>query len=235
MFNWLKREPKELIERRQVLSPALVDYQLYQPPDHPGPFLRRRHDQTEQDYMRYRDQYAARSDQNFIYFMEQRATRLAALQGFLDKFEISASLDDAGLANVSAWFADNSFALVSSLRNEAVRQAFYLMQIPWTEDLRGLNVIFDLGIFLGESLIRKQSRLHWKYIPGISDHGESYCTGYQIAGFRQKGKGGWLEPTSFILQCCVNDLHDIYSYQPRPSALRNYDILVGNVRDYSTR
>ena len=81
MFNWLKREPKELIERRQALSPALVDYPLYQPPDHPGPFLRRRDDQTEQDFMRYRDQYAARSDENFIYFMEQRATRVAALQG----------------------------------------------------------------------------------------------------------------------------------------------------------
>ena len=199
MFNWLKREPKELIERRQALSPALVDYPLYQPPDHPGPFLRRRDDQTEQDFMRYRDQYAARSDENFIYFMEQRATRVAALQGFLDKFDVSANLDDTGLANVSAWFADNSFALVSSLRDEALCQVYFRLQIPWIEELRGLNVIFDLGIFLGESLIRKQPRLHWKYLPGISDHGECLCTGYQIAGFRQKGKGGWLEPASFVL------------------------------------
>lgn len=188
MFNWRKREPKELIERRQVLSSALVDYPLYQPPDHPGPFLRRRHDQTEQDYMRYRDQYAARSDHNFLYFMEQRARRLAGLQEFLDKFGVSATLDDTGLAKMSAWVADNSFALVSNLRDKTVRQAFYRMQTPWIEGRHGLKVVFDLGIFLGESLIKKQPRLHWKYVPGISDHGESFTTGYKNRGLSREDK-----------------------------------------------
>lgn len=235
MFNWLRREPKELIERRQALAPALADYPLYQPPDHPGPFLRRRHDQTEQDYMRYRDQYAVRSDENFRYFMDQRATRLAALKALLDRFGVSASLDDVGLASVSAWFADHSFALVGSVEDHAIVEAFYRMQTPWTEQLRSLNFIFDLGVFLGESLIKKQPRLHWKYLPGISDDGESFSTGYVIEGFRGNTKVHWYRPGEFILDCCIYNLRDLRSYSPRPSALRNRDVLVGQVRAYSTR
>jgi hypothetical protein len=232
MFRWLQREPKQLVERRQVLSSALVDYPLYQPPYPQGPFLRRRHDQTEEDYERYSHEYAARSEQNFGYFMQQRAARLVALQAFLGKFGVSASLDDAGLASVSAWLPDNGYAL-ANFKEEAVRQAFYQMQTPWTGGLRGLNIVFDLGIFLGESLIQKQPRLHWKYIPGISDHGESFGTGYQIEGFRRKAKGNWLEPAEYILGCCWNDLIGFYS--PRGRAWTSEDSLVGTVRDYSTR
>jgi hypothetical protein len=167
--------------------------------------------------------------------MEQRATRLAALQMFLSKFGVSASLDDAGLASVSTWFPDHDYALVGTLRDPAVRQAFYQVQTPWTDEILGLNVIFDLGVFLGESLIKEQSRLHWKYIPGSSDHGESFGTGYHIEGFRRKTKGDWLDPGEFILSRCILDLNDLYSYSPRPRALRNYDIFVGVIRDYSTR
>jgi hypothetical protein len=234
MFRWLQREPKELIERRQALSPALVDYPLYQPPYRQGAFLRRRPDQTEEDFARYSHEYAARSQQNFLYFMDQRATRLVALQAFLGRFGVSASLDDAGLASVSAWFPDNDFAL-ANFRDESVVQAFYQLQTPWIEELRSLNVIFDLGIFLGESLIQTQPRLYWKYIPGVSDHGESVSTGYKIEGFRRKGKGNWLDPGQLILTRCKVDLNNLYSYAPRPRALRNYDIFVGVVRDYSTR
>jgi hypothetical protein len=96
MFSWLKREPKQLIERRQVLSAALIDYPLYQPPHRQGPnSLRQIANQSEEDYFRQTREFVARSDQNFLYFMDQRATRLAALQGFLSKFGVSASLDDA--------------------------------------------------------------------------------------------------------------------------------------------
>jgi hypothetical protein len=234
MFRWQQREPKPLIERRQMLSPVLADYPLYQPPHPEGPFLRRRQDQTEEDYKRYSHEYAARSEQNFGYFMEQRSARLLALQAFLDRFGVSASLDDAGLKSVSAWLPDNAYAL-ANLRDAAVRQAFYQMQTPWTGVLRGLNVIFDLSIFFGESLIQKQPRLHWKHIPGVSDNGESFGTGYQIEGFQRKGKGNWLDPGQYLLGCFWNDLNDLYSYSPTPHAFRNYDLLVGLVRAYSTR
>jgi hypothetical protein len=107
----------------------------------------------------------------------------------LSQFGVSASLDDAGLVSLSTSFADNDFALVPNLRDMTVVQAFYQMRTPWTEGLRDFNVIFDLGIFLGESLIQKQPRLHWRYISGLSNHGESFSTGYKIEGFVRKNKG----------------------------------------------
>jgi hypothetical protein len=233
MFRWLKREPKQIVERRQVLSPALVDYPLYQPPHRQGPnCLRRRDNQTEEAYVSYIYEHVARSDQNFLFFMEQRATRLAALQTFLGKFGVNASLDDTGLASVSAWFPDNGYAL-ANLRDPRVLQAFYQMQTPWIEGLRGLNVLFDLGVYFGESLIKKQPRLHWKHTHGSSDNGVSLGTGYEIEGFHRKAKGNWLDPGARILGCCHNDLNELYFYSPIGS--KNYDVLVGMVRDFSKR
>lgn len=236
MFRWLQREPKQLVERRQALSAALLNYPLFEPPHRQGPnFLRRRQDQTEEEHLNYIREFMSRSDQNFLYFMDERPTRLAALRKFLGTFGVSAGLDEAGLASVSTWFVDNGYALVSSLRDPVVVQRFYQMQTPWTEELRGLNVIFDLGVFLGESLIQRQSRLHWNYGPGSSDNGESFGTGYRVDGFRRKGKGDWLDPAEFIFARCALDLNDAHSYAPRPSTLKNHDILVGVVRNYSTR
>jgi len=147
---------------------------------------------------------------------------------------VSASLDDAGIASVSAWLPDNGYAL-ANFRDKAVVDTFYEMRTRWTEAVRGLNVIFDLGVFLGESLDRKQPRLHWKYILGSSDHGESRLTGYGIEGFRRKPKGYWLDPPQRILGLCWSDLNKLCWYCPRTREIRNYDVLVGVVRDFSTR
>jgi hypothetical protein len=234
MFPWLKREPKELVEQRQVLSPALMDYPLYQPPHCLGAFLSRRDDQTDEDYERYRLEYAEHMKVNFAYFMAQRATRIAALQSFLSKLGVNASFDDAGLTRVSAWFPDNAFAL-ADLREWAVSQSYYQMQTPWTEGLLGLNIIFDLGVFVGDLLIQKQPRLHWVDVPRVSDTGECSATPYKIEGFRRQAKRKWLGPADYILGLCWNDLNDLHSYAPLPKARRNYDVLVGVVRAYSTR
>ena len=233
MFRWLRREPKILTEKRQLLSAAIADYPLYQPPIRQGPnFLRRTPQQSEEDYVRYAREYVARSEQNFEYFMGQRTARLTALQTFLQEFGVHASLDDIGLANVSVWCPDNDFALVNDLQNPDVRQTFYQMKIPWTEELRGLNVIFDLGIFLGEMLIKRQPRLHWKYKHGSSDDGESAGTGHHIDGFRARA---WMDPGQFIVQNCRNNLNQIYSYSRETATYRNYEALIGVVRDYSER
>jgi len=232
MFRWLQRKPKELIERLQVLTPALVDYPLYQPPHRQGPnFLHRRPDLNEEEHIRYVREFVARADQNFLYFMDQRTARLAALQVFLGKFGANANLDDAGIASVSAWLPDNGYAL-ADFKDKSVVDSFYEMKTPWTEGRRGLNVIFDLGIFLGEALIRKQPRLHWKFIPGASDHGESANTGYRIQGFR--GKRTSLDPPQRIFSECWSNLNRLYFSDPYLRNARN-DVLVGLVRSFSTR
>ena len=183
MFRWLKREPKQVTARRQALLPLLMEYPVYEPPHAQCPnYLRRHTDQTEEAYSRYIHEYIARSEENFLFFMEQRLARLSALQAFLGRLDVSASLDDAGLASVSTWFPDNGYAL-ADFRDQTVCQAFYQMKAPWIKELRGLNVLFDLGIFFGEVLIRRQSYLHWKFVHGSSDNGQSNGTGYTIQGF----------------------------------------------------
>ena len=99
----------------------------------------------------------------------------------------------------------------------------------------GLNVIFDLGVFVGDLLIQKQPRLHWVDVPRVSDTGECSATPYKIEGFRRQAKRKWLGPADYILGLCWNDLNDLHSYAPLPKARRNYDVLVGVVRAYSTR
>src|SRR6478736_4412219 len=102
MFGWFRSEPKTLVERRKLLASALADYSLYEPPHRQGPnALRRRQDQSEEEYFRLLREFIARGDENFRYFMEQRSARLAALYAFLRKFGVDGSLDDSGLAAVS--------------------------------------------------------------------------------------------------------------------------------------
>ncbi|MCC8981127.1 hypothetical protein [Bradyrhizobium acaciae] len=232
MFGWLKREPKQLAEQRQLLLPVIADYPLYQPPHRQGPnFLRRTLDQSEEAYLKTIPEFVARADENFAYFMEQRASRVASLKLFLAKLGVSADFDDAGLASLSHWFPQNSFALVPSLRDWTVGQMFYQMKTPWIGELRGLNVIFDLGIFLGECLTTRQPRLHWRRYTGSSDTGEAYGTGYAIEGFKRHAKSNQFDPSERIFLLCKNDLNAIHSGQPvtLPNALS------GIVRGYSMR
>lgn len=234
MFGWLKSEPKPLVERRELLAGILSDYPLYEPPHRQGPnFLRRRPNQSEEEYFRLLRDFSTRGDENFRYFMEQRSVRLAALYAFLREFGVDASLDDFGLAAVSGWLPGNVSALVRNPTDKAVVQAFYQMQTPWTNGLRGYNVVFDLGIFLGECLIQRAPRLHWKKRFGTSDHGESAGTSYWIEGFKHKGKGAWLDPPQYISGACQNELNDICSR--RPINVVRADLLVGVVRDFSNR
>ncbi len=51
----------------------------------------------------------------------------------------------------------------------------------------------------------------------------------------RESKVRWFDSAGFILRCCMNDLNNVSSYRPTPKALKNYGILVGMVRDYSTR
>ncbi len=162
MFRWLRRDPKPLVERRRCMSELLAEYPVYEPPYRQGrDFPRRTRNQDEDEYFRLGREFAARGEENFAYFLAQREVRLAALGGFLRKFDVTMGLDDAGLQAVSAWCPGNYGALVARHHEDATRHAFFELA-AWTGRLRGLNVIFDLGIFLGECAIARRPKLRWK-------------------------------------------------------------------------
>src|SRR5262249_23301129 len=124
--------PKAWKSARRVRN-ALIDYPLFAPPhrEHPA-FL---------------DFRAAKENER--YFFEHRSERIDALRDFLRAFEIELALEGAGFAAVSAWFSDYAGLLTPMLRDRLIRQAFYCLTRPWTGPLRGLNTLFDLGLFFG--------------------------------------------------------------------------------------
>jgi hypothetical protein len=232
MLGWLRRDPAHLKEHRRRMSDALLDYPVYAPPYRQGPnYPRHLQIKGEDVYGRLLREFTARGRENFTYFLEQRNARLTALGIFLAKFGVMMGIDDTGLAAVSAWCPGNCGALVPNLRLDQTRQAFFQLLEPWTGQLRGLNVIVDLGVFLGECLIFRNQRLHWIYRPGTSDDGSSNSSGFQIDGF--KDRRDWLDPIGFLYRVCGNDEVDLRAGAVGRSV--RSDALVGKVRDFSTR
>jgi hypothetical protein len=225
MFGWLRREPRHLVDLRHRMSQALADYPVYEPPHRQGPNAPRGSSDEEARA------FAARGRENFVYFEERRAARLSALRAFLAKFDVVAGLEE-GLAVVSAWLPGNCGALIPAhLSRDETMQLFYRYLAPWEGNLRGLNAIFDLGVFFGECVIARNRNLHWINWPGASDNGVAISSAFNIDGFRSRRDA--LDPMGRMLRLCEDDAHDIRKKTPgeRVSVTR----LLGTVRDYSKR
>ena len=233
MFPWLRRDPKHLVERRQSMLRAMADYPPYEPPHRQGPnFLDRVSRQGEVEYEVLLQRFTDRGRENLDYFLKHREVRMNALSAFLEKFDVQMGFGDAGLAAVSAWCPQNCGSLVPDLRDQNTRQVFFQMLQPWTGQWRGFNVIFDLGTFLGESLIVRSPRLHWIYQPGLSEDGVSNHSGYGIGGFK-KGAGNWFDPMGFICDACTRN--QAYLRTKNSIFFTRPDFLIGQVRDFSSR
>jgi len=214
------------------MADLLADYPIHELPHWQGPNAPRPlRSRGEDVYREFLQEFAARGRENFSYFLEHRYERLAALRMFLGKFDVPAKVDHAGLIAVSAWCPGNCGALVAKLRRPETRQVFFRPATPWMGQWRGINVVFDLGVFFGESVILRNRRLHWEYRPGASDDGSALHSGYAIGGF--KDKRDWLDPMASMYDHCLAAEDDIRS--GRVGGFIRADTLVGMVRDFSTR
>jgi hypothetical protein len=149
MFAWLHRKPTPASEDMRRVRDALVDYPPYEPP------------RWTSDTQSLRD--ANREYTN--YFLDNRNRRVEALFNFLAKFDVALSLDDEGVKAVSAWCPIYADLLVDGLEhdyeNDAVWHAYHWFEAPWIGPLTGLNPIFDLGVYMGECMLCRNSRLKW--------------------------------------------------------------------------
>jgi len=204
---------------------ALIDYPAYEPLHRQGPNSPRHLPDQEVRA------FAARGRENFSHFKEHRKERLGALKAFLAKFGVDMDLEDKGLAAVSAWLPGNCGALVADLGKDETMQIFYRHLMPWEGNLRGLNVIFDLGIFFGECVIVRNPRLHWINWPGASEDGYATSSAYHIGGFRLRRDA--LDPMSAMLHLSGDDERDLRNIATGQRV--RADRLVGTVRDFSTR
>lgn len=162
---------------------------------------------------------AAKENERF--FFEHKQERIEALGDFLRAFDIDLALQGRGLDAVSAWFPGHAPLLVAGLRTKAVRQAFYGWRTPWVGRLRGLNTIFDLGLFFGECIIAKNPRCRWRGFmsaaPGEPPRPETDIggSGIRVEGSRLKY---YIDPLRLIYTNCLNiqSYEDIFSGMPRP-------------------
>src|SRR5262249_579311 len=145
----------------------LSDYPVYEPLHRQGPnFLRdQQGNQSAEERLQSVRAFVARGEENLAHLMAHRDERLTALRNFLLRFDVTLALDDPGLQAVSAWRPGNIGVLVANHRDHATRQAFF-QHASWVGKWCGLNVIFDLGVFLGECVIARRPKLRWKYVGG---------------------------------------------------------------------
>ncbi len=152
MFGWLlrhsQRHPQRHEERERV-SYALADYPAYEPPQW--------------------NAIKSITDNNLEYanfFLDMRNRRLDALRSFLIKFDVILSMDDVGIMSVSSWCPVYGDFLVPDLETDDVFSAYNDLELPWTGRLIGLNVIFDIGIYIGECVLSHNQTLKWQPMRG---------------------------------------------------------------------
>jgi hypothetical protein len=150
------------------IAKALRDYPEYVPP--------------------HRGDYASLSrtqgEENFAYFLEQKPRRLDSLNRLLAELDVSAMLDDAGVRRVSAWVHRYSGHLVGKDIISS-SDAYHSFTPPWTDANRGLNAVWDLGIYIGEYVTSVHSSHKW----GL-DLGDRHQVSREASGY--------LRPSVFI-------------------------------------
>jgi len=164
--------PRAWLDSLRVQS-GLRDYPVYSPPySGVGPELSR-----------------SEGEANYSYFLEQKDARLKQLGEFLAQFDVLMTIDERGIRNVSAWL--HRFAghlIVNSLVRTS--KAYFSFDPQWKYAHRGLNVVWDVGIFAGEAIINLNQQCGWELDTGEIFHATRHTRGYLrpcIAGTRPPG------------------------------------------------
>lgn len=136
--------------RRRWLRRALRDYPLYDPP----------HKVEERLLSK------EKAAENFDYFMRVRQQRLAYLQNWLRQhFGVTLTPDRAGVRALNRWGNKYAGLLLIAGPDGHPDDSYFTYDPPWTGENAGCNVLFDMGIALGEFIIVNCPKLHWALDP----------------------------------------------------------------------
>jgi hypothetical protein len=94
---------------------------------------------------------------NHEFFLAQKAARLEALNRFLHPFGVSLAFTQQTKDALDGWLA--TYAALLYVAEDGC--SFLTHNPEWTGARGGLNVIFDLAIFLGEFAINENRALRW--------------------------------------------------------------------------
>lgn len=115
--------------------------------------------------------------ENYRYFLATKIERILGLSNFLANFSVPLTTDQAGLRAVDAWLHRYGGHLVT--RDRHVTGVSYGAFIPpWTGNLVGLNVIWDLGIYAGNAAIHANHNCSWVFNDGSWTKEGKHLTDY---------------------------------------------------------
>jgi len=136
--------------RKRHLERALRGYPVYDPPHKIEERLLSKEKATE----------------NFDYFMRVRLDRCAYLTHWLRQhFGVQVSLDEEGLRRLCRWGNKYAGLLLVEDGNGHLSKSYFTYDPPWVGQETGNNIIFDLGILLGETILLSCPLLRWDLDP----------------------------------------------------------------------
>ncbi len=108
--------------------------------------------------------------ENFNYFQTTLEPRMRSFRTFMKMFAIDATTDDRGLVAVSEWFNRyGGLLLYYKPRSAITLGAFVNHDPPWIGKHIGINVIWDIGIYIGDCIIARRPSAHWDINTGGPD------------------------------------------------------------------
>jgi len=136
--------------RKWRLRRALRGYPLYDPPHKVEEYLLSQEKAVE----------------NFDYFMRVRQQRTAHFQQWLRRyFRVAITPDEKGVKALNRWGNKYAGFLLVTGPSANVRSSYFTYDPPWTGNNAGYNVLFDMGITLGDIMIAQCPKLHWVVDP----------------------------------------------------------------------
>jgi hypothetical protein len=128
--------------REAVLKRAVADYPVYRPPHQGLPAMLPE----------------PRARENHALFLAEKARRVEGLARFLVPFGIALDFTDGTKTALDDWLAHYA-AFLYVLETPP---SFFTHRAEWVGPRRGLNVILDLGIFIGDFAIHENPALRWE-------------------------------------------------------------------------
>lgn len=147
--------------------------------------------------------------ENFHYFMGVRLDRVAYVRDCLrQKFGYKVTLDEKGIRALSVW--GNKYAgLLLTLRADGYpTSSYFTYDPPWTDENVGHNVLFDLGITLGEAILANCPKLRWQLEPShLLPQTSRMLKRTSGMSFQRPQIGGYTNPVYRI-----TPLHQVYMF-----------------------
>jgi hypothetical protein len=132
------------VGRHRMLTKALINYPAFSPPN----------------TLEWPRDSFQNADENYLYFIHQKDQRLADFISWLLLFEVVAPLTEEGLTSLDQWFDEYGPHLVS--RSElSDKNALSDFTPTWVGPLAHLNVLWDLGTFVGEFICKRNPKAKW--------------------------------------------------------------------------